>query len=135
MPQINAYINFNGKCREGMAFYKECLGGNLNLQSVAESPMADQWPAEFQQGILHGELKNGPLLLLGSDMPSPEGSQKGNHVSLSLTCSSAEEMNIFFSKLSAGGQATRPPHDFFAGMIAALTDKFGINWILYFEKN
>ena len=27
MTHINAYLNFNGNCREAMTFYAECLGG------------------------------------------------------------------------------------------------------------
>jgi PhnB protein len=134
MTQINAYIHFNGKCREALNFYKDCLGGDVMLQTVAESPMADQWPAELQQGVLHGTLTKDALLLIGSDMPSPEGPATGNHVSLSLTCD-AGEITDYFTKLAEGGVATRPVHEFFAGYIAALTDKYGMNWILYANKN
>ena len=40
MAQLNAYLRFNGKCREAMTFYQACLGGELTIQTVGESPMA-----------------------------------------------------------------------------------------------
>ena len=43
MRVISPYINFNGKCREAMNFYKECLGGELELGEVGGSPMEKNW--------------------------------------------------------------------------------------------
>jgi PhnB protein len=39
MTQINAYLTLNGNCREAMTFYKECLGGELTMQAVEDSPI------------------------------------------------------------------------------------------------
>lgn len=44
MDAINPYIGFNGRCREAMTFYKECFGGELDLQQVDGSPMEKFWP-------------------------------------------------------------------------------------------
>jgi PhnB protein len=130
MTQINAYLTFNGNCLEAMTFYKKCLGGELTLQTVKESPMAKQWPARVQQHILHASLIKGELVLLGSDMGGLEGLVKGNTISLALACSSEEEIETFFNNLSAGGKITHDLHRFFDGTIGALTDKFGMNWVL-----
>ena len=53
MIQINAYAGFNGNCHEAMTFYKECLGGELTMQVIGESPIAGQFPAAMQDKILH----------------------------------------------------------------------------------
>jgi len=129
MTQINPYLTFNGNCREAMTFYKECLGGDLILQTVADSPMADQWPPDVQQNILHASLQKNSLVLLASDMAGRDGVVRGNTISLSLVCSSEEEINEFFTNLSQGAKVTHPLHRFFAGTIGALTDKFGMNWL------
>jgi PhnB protein len=39
MKNINAYINFNGKCREAMTFYKDCIDGELKMMTVEGSPV------------------------------------------------------------------------------------------------
>jgi PhnB protein len=132
MTQINPYLTFNGNCREAMTFYKNCLGGELSLQTVEESPMADQWPAAAQKNILHASLVNHGLVLLGSDMGGAEKLIHGNIISLALGCSSEEEINLFFKNLSEGGKVVHPLHTFFDGTIASLTDKYGLNWVLKF---
>ena len=129
MTQINAYLTFNGNCREAMTFYKECLGGELTMQTVEDSPMAGQWPASMQKNILHAGLTNGNMILLASDMADAGGIVKGNTISLALNCSNEEEINMFFNNLSEGGKVTHPLHKFFDGTIGALTDKYGMNWI------
>lgn len=129
MTQINAYLTFNGNCREAMTFYKNCLGGELTLMSVEDSPMAEQWPKQVRKNILHASLVKNGLVLLGSDMAPPEGTVNGNAISLALNCSSEKEINDFFNNLSAGGKVTHPLHTFFDGTIGALTDQFGMNWV------
>jgi PhnB protein len=128
MTQINAYLTFNGNCREAMTFYKKCFGGNLTLQKVKDSPMAKQWPKEAQEHILHASLVNDRLILLASDMG--EKLIKGNMISLALQCSSDKEIENFFSNLSSGGKITHALHKFYDGTIGALTDKYGMNWVL-----
>ncbi len=130
MATINAYLTFNGNCREAMTFYKECLGGELILQTVKSSPMESQWPEEAQNKVLHSTLEKGTLVLLGSDMAEPQGISMGNNISLSLLCSSNEEIELLFNKLSVDGKIKYPVHDFYDGKIGGLVDKFGINWML-----
>lgn len=136
MTQLNAYLNFNGQCREAMTFYRDCLGGDLTLQKVSESPMAAQMPSEAGANILHSSLtRNGTLLIMGSDMM---GSQvkPGNTVALCLHCSSDGEINDFFTKLSAGGQVKMPLHQSFWGATyGELTDKYGMIWMFNYSKN
>jgi PhnB protein len=130
MTSINAYLTFNGNCHEAMTFYKECLGGELIIQTVAGSPMESHWPKEAQNKVLHSTLKNGNLVLLGSDMAEPQELSMGNNISLSLFCSSNEEIQLFFNKLSIDGKIKYPLHDFYDGKIGGIIDKFGINWML-----
>ncbi len=134
MTQINAYLGFDGKCREAMTFYQECLGGELTLQTMAESPLADQMPAEDGQNILHSTLTQGDLVLMATDMGRGERIN-GNTVSLALNCSSEEEINRFFSNLSVGGQISCPlSEQFWGGTFGSFTDKYGMNWMLNYEK-
>lgn len=136
MTQINAYITFNGNCREAMDFYKECIGGELSLQTVAGSPMEAQCPAAMKNSILHAELRKDGLLLMASEMTGPGGYTKGNDIALSLNCSSEEEINTFYSKLSAGGQILDPLKlQFWGAMFGVFTDQFGIRWMLNYTIN
>ena len=104
MTQINAYLTFNGNCREAMTFYKECLDAQLVLLPVSESPMAQQCPTAMQHQNLHACLTKGALWLMASDMLAPGGLTVGNNVALSLNCSSEDEIHQFYNSLSVGGQ-------------------------------
>jgi PhnB protein len=135
MTQINAYLRFNGNCRQAMTFYKECLGGELNMQTVGESPIANQSPREAHNNIMHSTLMKEGWTLLGSDMMNAGDRINGNAIDLAINCSSEEEIQTFFSKLSAGGQVSYPLHkEFWGGMFGMLTDKFGNGWMLNYEK-
>ena len=135
MTQINAYLNFNGQCREAMTFYQECLGGELTLQRVAESPMAAQLPSIEGANIMHSILTRGELVLLASDMIGNR-LEKGNTITLCLKCSSHEEINTCFDKLAVGGKIKMPLHQSFWGATyGELTDKYGMNWMFHYARN
>jgi PhnB protein len=44
MPDLNAYLTFNGNCTEAMRFFEQTLGGKLDLMTHGQSPIADQIP-------------------------------------------------------------------------------------------
>lgn len=134
MAKINAYLTFNGNCREAMLFYQRCLGGELTMQTVEGSPMEEQMPLRARKHILHASLVNDALVLLASDVSGYGKLVNGNTISLSLHCSSEAEIKTCFDRLSAGGHVAHPLHDFFAGTMGALTDKYEKDWLLYYEK-
>lgn len=134
--QINSYLTFSGNCREAMTFYKECLGGELSLQTIGESPLADKMPPKMKEYVLHSTLTRDSLVLMGSDMVSDHGLNRGNAVSLMLNCSSEEEIKTCFEKLSAGGSKDHPlENSFWGALFGDLTDKFGNHWLLHFDKH
>jgi len=134
MTHINAYLNFDGQAREAMSFYQQCLGGELVMQKLAESPMAAQMPSEMGNRILHSSLSNGHLIVMASDMLG-RNTVTGNNVMLCINCSSEEEINNFFTNLSAGGKIHDPlQQSFWGATFGKLTDKFGIHWIFNYSK-
>ena len=49
--KLNAYLAFDGKCREAFEFYQKSLGGNIAfIQSYGESPMPFQ-PTFWAKGF------------------------------------------------------------------------------------
>ena len=134
MSKINAYINFKGNCREAMTFYQSCLGGELNLQVVKESPMKDMFPPEMADNILHASLEGGELTLLGSDMPDAAIGSDGGPISLMLICANKAELYATIEKLGTNGKMVHPVESFYAGTMGNLVDKFGIRWGLYTDE-
>jgi PhnB protein len=135
MAQINPYLSFEGDCREVMNFYNDCLDGELFIQTVAESPAADQCPAGIQDHIMHSSItKNGAVLVMGSDMHRDK-LISGNTCSLCVNCDSEEQVNSFFTKFSAGGKIIDPlAKSFWGATFGVLTDKFGRQWMFNYIK-
>jgi PhnB protein len=135
MKTIYSYLSFNGNCREAMVFYKKCLGGELSLQTIEESPLSETMPAKMKKCILHAVLSNKEFVLMGTDMVSESGLLKGNTVSLVLTCSSEKEIRECYKKLSQGGEQTHPlENTFWDVLFGGLTDKYGNTWILNYNR-
>ena len=131
MAHLSPYLKFNGNCRQALEFYKNVLGGQLNLQTIGDSPAAGQFPATMKDRILHGSLASDSLTIFGTDVTGP-GLTRGDNVFLCLVGKSKEEIETLFSKLSQGGKVTTPlKHEFF-GIYGDLTDKFGFNWMFQF---
>ena len=136
MAQINSYLTFSGNCREAMLFYQKCLGGELLLQTIGDSPLAKQMPAKMKDFILHATLTKNELILMGSDIVAESGLIKGNSVSLSVNCSSEKEIKSFYKKLAVGGNADHPlENTFWGALFGDLTDKYGNHWLLNFDRN
>ena len=135
MAQLNPYLTFENNCREAMNFYKDCLGGELSLQTVSESPvMAAQMPVEMKDSILHSSLISGGVTIMASDLNNEERIE-GTNVHLCINCESENELNSFFSKLSAGGKITAPVADMpWGAKYGSLTDKYGKRWLFNFQK-
>ena len=136
MAHLNPYLNFDNNTREAMTFYKECLGGDLFLQTVGEMPeMAAQMPPQMKDSILHSSLTSGNIMIMASDL-NREKRLEGNTVHLCINCENEIELNSFFSKLSKGGKITEPLADMpWGGKYGAVTDKYGKHWVFNFQKS
>ncbi|WP_400193305.1 VOC family protein [Hymenobacter sp. B81] len=132
-PTIAPYLTFDGNCREAMQYYQQCLGGELQLMPFDEAPEADQLPVAVQAGIMHACLTKGPLTLMASDA-NGQPVTPGSTITLSLNCTSAEEISTWFARLAEGGQVTMPLEETFWGAtFGMLTDRFGMPWMLNFD--
>ena len=135
MTKLNSYLTFNGNCREAMNFYKYCLGGELSIQTIGESPLSGKMPAAMKESIVHAALIRDGVVIMASDMVCEKGLIRGNAVSLMLDCSNEEEIRTCYEKLAEGGQATHPLHiSFWGALFGDLTDKYGNQWLLHFDS-
>lgn len=137
MTQLHPYVTFQNDCREAMEFYKACLGGELTVQTVGETPAAKDYPPETHDKVMHASLsKDSTVLLMASDKFDPSEFILGNNIALTVNCSSEEEINTYFSKFSEGGKVLMPLQAVFWGAtFGLLVDKFGIQWMFNYDKN
>ena len=128
MKGMQAYLTFNGNCREAMESYAKALGAELSVFTWGEAPQA---PAEGKERVMHARLTGGSAVLMASDMPVGRTVKEGENFSLSVECESLEEEQRIFAALSEGGTVTMPLQDtFWASHFGMLTDKFGVRWML-----
>lgn len=137
MIEISPYLTFNGNCRDAMTFYHECFGGELTLQTVAETPIADQCPASMQDQIMHAAIVNDGFVLMATDMTrSGEEFAPGNDMALSLDFGSEEELNKCYSNLADEGNILDSlERKSWGAIFGVVQDKFGKVWMLNYEKD
>ena len=135
MSKAIVYLNFDGNASQAMSFYRNALGGALELQKVKESPMASQLPETVQDQVLHSCLTNDGIIIMASDMYGLGVMENGNSVHICLNCDSEKEINIFFNNLSENATIKEPlslaPWGALFGM---LTDQYGKHWMFNYTK-
>jgi PhnB protein len=73
MLKSTPFLLFDGNCDEAMTFYHECLGGELTLTKLGDTPMKDQFPPNKHNRIINAHLKSGEIDISATDwMASPE---------------------------------------------------------------
>jgi PhnB protein len=133
MKEINAYLTFNGNCREAMTFYAKCLGAELQTMPFSEMP--GNAPKEAGNRLAHARITKGAAVLMASDNLPGMAFQAGNNFSVSLTCESTQEVDTLFAALSENGSVKMAPQEtFWAERYSMFTDQFGIHWMLNLSK-
>jgi PhnB protein len=134
MAQLSPYLNFFGSAKEAVEFYKSVFGGDLDIQLVGDTPMAEQMP-DAKDKVMHAALTAPGVKLFASDMGSQETSVPSELVTLTLECSSQEEIESLFGKLSQGGTVGHDlKEEFWGAVYGDLTDRFGVRWMFNFQK-
>src|SRR5215469_4726903 len=101
MLGLTPFLLFDGDCAEAMAFYRSCLGGNLTITRLRDTPMKDQAPPEQHDKVAHARLESGALDLSATDWqhrtrrPHP-----GNMVGIYLSGGSYAELKAIFDALA-----------------------------------
>ncbi len=126
---LNPYLNFDGKTREAMEFYKSVFGGELDMNTYKEFNQSPD-PGEDDK-IMHSVLKTDRFQFMAADVPKKMEYKPGSNFSMSLSGEDEAELNSYFDKLSAGGQVTMPLNkQVWGDQFGMLIDKFGIAWMV-----
>ncbi len=133
MAYLYPYLRFNGNAREALEFYKDCLNGELKIQTVGETPAAAGMPPETHNSVIHAELRAGDVTLMASDMFNPAESISGAAIALCLVCSSPEEVKDLYNKFLRDAQSSGPLKEEFFGTFGDVTDKFGMRWMFQYS--
>jgi PhnB protein len=129
--KLNPYLGFDGRCREAFQFYEKTLGGHIVfIQTIGESPMAEQSPVEAHGRIMHVSMAIGDQVLQGGDAPMGQFTPPAGFC-VALHVDEAAEGERVFSALSAGGKVQMPfQPTFWAKGFGMCIDQFGTPWIV-----
>jgi PhnB protein len=138
MLKATPFLLFDGNCAEAMTFYHECLGGDLTLTKLSDTPMKDMFPPEKHGRIINAQLKSGDIEISGTDwMASPEfDPEQGNTFAIFVTGESLDELKPIFDKLRDGENNKRLQelHEMPFGIYGQFYDKYNVQWIFKGDK-
>lgn len=137
MINLTPFLLFDGNCAEAMAFYQSCLGGELMVTRLADTPMKSHFPPELHQRVTYARLKNGAMEFSATDWLHPTQTPKqGNTVAMYINAATYKELRAIFDGLAAGAnQALREDlRDMPFGTYGHLADKYGVHWFFQGEK-
>lgn len=140
MTTTNTYLNFNGNCEEAFNFYKSVFGGEFTyIGRFGEMPSSEDYtvPETDKNKVMHVSLPIGSSVLMGSDVGGDwaPSFKQGNNFAVSISAHNKEEADRIFNFLSTDGQITMPlMHTFWGDYFGMLTDKFGVNWMMSYNK-
>lgn len=127
-----AYINFNGNCREAVEFYAQVFGSEKQqIMTFGDAPPDPKFPLpeEAKSLIMHTLLNVNGSSIMFSDVFPGMPFVAGNNISLTVVSKDMDEIKSFFSKLKEGGTVGMDLQEtFWSKCYGSLTDKFGIPW-------
>jgi PhnB protein len=129
--KINAYLSFDGRCKQAFEFYQKVLGGNIAfVMTYGESPMAAQMPADQHDRILHTSLAVGDSLIMGADAP-PQYFSQPQGFSVSISLEDTAEGERIFNALAENGNVKMPyGKTFWSDGFGMVIDQFGTPWMV-----
>jgi PhnB protein len=131
------FLLFDGNCAVALKFYKSCIGGELTLTKLGDTPMKNQFPPEKYNKIINANLKCSAIEFSAADWLDPKHKPKqGTNFSIFIIGDSFNELKIVFDKLSeeADMENYQELHDMPFGTYGQLTDKYGVRWIFKGDK-
>jgi PhnB protein len=100
---LTPFLIFDGNCAEAMAFYQSCIGGELAITRVSDTPMKAQMPPEKHERVAFANLKCGALEFSATDWLHPTRTpRQGNTVAIYISGGKYKELRTIFDKLAVG---------------------------------
>jgi PhnB protein len=136
--KLMPFLLFDGNCAEAMTFYQGCLGGELAITKVGDTPMKSQMPAAQHHKVAFANLKSGLLEFSATDwMHATRTPKQGNTVALYISGGKYNELRTIFDKLAVGAskELLDDLRDLPFGSYGHLADKYGVHWFFQGDKS
>lgn len=120
------YLTFNGNCRKAFSYYQHCFGGELSIQTLADTPDGFLMDSRMQQLVICASLETDYINLVGTDLSDDGKLIAGNRVAILLYCSSLAERARLINKLVERNFCSYQNDN----ALISVTDKFSVGWVL-----
>ncbi|KRG71678.1 VOC family protein [Pseudoxanthomonas dokdonensis] len=128
--KLNPYLSFDGNAKQAFTFYQQVFGGQLDLMTYGQSPMAAEMPAASHDRVMHANLAAGELLLMGAD-GNDNCPTSGDGTFVNIGTDSIEEAERVFASLAEGGEVRMPlEKTFWTERFGMVVDRFGKPWMV-----
>lgn len=135
---VEAYLYFNGNCREAVEFYSEVFGTEKpKFMQYGDPPPNPEFPIpeEAKNLILHSTIQVAGSNIMFSDFFPGMPYHPGNNISLTVVSDCADDIKAYFNKLSENGVVTMELQEtFWSKSYGQVTDKYGIQWQLSYSS-
>jgi PhnB protein len=135
---VNAYIYFNGNCREAVEYYAQVFATEKpHIMTFGHSPPNPDYtlPEQAKDLVMHTQLTISGSRVMFSDTFPGTPFVAGNNIMLAIVSADAEQMKTFFNRLKADGTVEMELQEtFWSKSYGSLTDKFGIKWLFNHES-
>jgi len=135
--ELCPFLLFEGNCAEAMQFYRSCVGGELDITLLRDTPMKDQAAKHLLDKVAFAHLANGAVEISATDWQHPTRVPRhGNTVGLYLTGGTFDELSAVFDQLAVGADPDLLDElkDLPFGAYGHLADRYGVHWFFRGER-
>ena len=135
MIMLNPYISFRDNARTALEYYRDVLGGTLEISTFGSLPEMGYDPSESDL-VMHGSLTTDDgLVLMASDTPSSMEYAQPEGISISIGGDDVDRLRAVWQGLLDGGSATVPlDRAPWGGEFGMLIDRFGVAWMVSIDS-
>jgi PhnB protein len=135
---VQAYINFNGNCREAVEFYSEVFNTEKpQIMSYGDMPPNEEFPIaeETKNLVMHAEIKLKESTIMFSDNPPDMPLVVGNNITLIINSKDMDEIKSMFNKMKLDGNVVMEIQEtFWSKCYGYVIDKYGIGWQFSYQE-
>jgi PhnB protein len=131
--QVQAYLNFDGRCEEAVEFYRTALGAEvtalMRVKDSPEPPPPGSPPVDGNK-VMHASLRIGDTTVMASDCHC-QGRPAFQGFSLAVAVPTTVEADRVFAALADGGAVQMPlTQTFWSPRFGVVSDRFGVSWMI-----
>jgi PhnB protein len=132
LPRCTPFLLFDGECAEAMTFYRDCIGGELTITKLADTPMRESFPESMHGRVINSHLAGAGVEFSATDwMARDFAPVRGNMSAISVTGADDDRLRAMFDALADGDNNSRlqPLHEMPFGLYGQFYDRYDVQWI------